>query len=170
MKNIFSFVFLLLLCMNNTGCATIYGKEWNRTFFATDLSKVSGGESKDSVVKTLGGVCMPIALEVQDGHKFEVLEFNEKPGYVGRVNKAYWTPYWVYFMDDKLVKYERATQQALIEHTKWIQEVEAMAATMGAFKGTALMPYQHKVDVNGNVNVRSNVNVQGDVDVNVRKR
>ena len=46
------------------------------------------------------GNCTPIALEVQDGHKFEVLEFNEKPSYVGRVNKAYWTPYWVYFMDD----------------------------------------------------------------------
>ena len=41
-----------------------------------------------------------------------------------------------------------------------IQEVEAMAATMDAFEGTALMPYQHKVDVD------SNVNVQGNVDVN----
>ena len=162
MRNIFSLIFLLLLCINNIGCTTIYGKEWTRTFYTTDLVKVSGGENKESVVKKLGGICTPIALEVQDGHKFEVLEFNEKPSYAGRVNKAYWTPYWVYFMDDKLVKYERATQQALIEHTKMIQEVEAMAATMDAFKGTALMPYQHKVDVN------SNVNVQGNVDVNVR--
>ncbi len=139
MKRIMVLLPILILF---SGCTTIYGKNWTRTFSTSDLAKVSGGEDRESVIKELGGVYTPVALEIQGGHKFEVIEFNEKPDYVGRVNKAYWTPYWVYFMDDKLVKYERATQQALLEHTKWIQEVQATASTMNAFKGTALMPYQ----------------------------
>jgi hypothetical protein len=130
-----------------SGCTTIYGKEWNRTFFSSDLNKVSLGEDKASVVNKLGGVYASIASEIKDDHKFEVLEFNEKPDYVGRVNKAYWMPYWLYFMDDKLVKYERATQQALLEHAKWMDEVQGTALTMEAFKGTSVMPYQHKVEI-----------------------
>jgi len=142
-----AFVITMLL----SGCAT-----WNRTFFASDLVKLSGGENKADVIKNLGGVCTPIDFQTQDGHKFEVFEFNEKPFYVGRANKAYWTPYWVYFMDDKLVKYERAEGQALLEHTKWMQDVYAMAITMDAFKGTALMPYQHNISgkIEHDVNIR----------------
>lgn len=146
-KDIFLCCGLVGLMALLSGCTTIYGKNWTRTFFASDLAKINIGEGRASVVEKLGGVCTSIALETKDGHKFEVLEFNEKPSYVGRVNAAYWTPYWVYFMDERLVKYERATQQALLEHTKWMQEVQSMALTMDAFKGTAVMPYQHKVEL-----------------------
>lgn len=154
-------IFILALCFIASGCATT---DWNRTFFAADLAKVSGGENKALVIKKLGNEFTPIALETKNGHRFEVLEFNEKPIYVGRLNRAYWTPYWIYFMDDKLVKYERAEGKAFLEHTKWMQEVQAMASTMDAFKGTVIMPYQV------NSNVKSNVNVQGNVDVNIRRQ
>ena len=96
-KNLIIASFLLFLF----GCAT-----WNRTFFAKDLSKISLGEDKSSVVNKLGGSYETASSEMKDGHKVEVLVFYEKPFYVGRANSDFWTPYYIYFVDDKLVKYE----------------------------------------------------------------
>lgn len=147
---------MCIVLIGVTSCAT-----WSRTFFASDLSKITLGESKSAIVEKLGGTYIPVASAVEGGHRFELLEFVEKPFYVGRVNKAYWTRYWVYFMDDKLVKYERATAENLLEHQRWVQDVLASAATIEAFKGTSAMPYH--VDHSGRVD--SNVNVTGSVDL-----
>ncbi len=136
------------------GCAS-----WSRTFFAKDLVNVNLGEEKSAVVKKLGGVATPVAAQTHEGHLFEILEFAEKPFYAGRPNKAYWTRYWVYFMDNKMVKYEKAYAADAIEHDKWMADVMAMASTMEAFKGTAVMPYQinQSVQHSGQVNVDANV-------------
>ena len=147
---------MFIVLMGVTSCAT-----WSRTFFASDLSKITLGENKSFVVEKLGGTYTPVASAVEDGHRLELFEFVEKPLYVGRVNKAYWTRYWVYFMDDRLVKYERATAENLLEHQRWVQDVLASAATIEAFKGTSAMPYH--VEHSGRVD--SNVNVTGRIDV-----
>jgi hypothetical protein len=148
-------VFLLL-----NGCST-----WSRTFFAKNLTNVQLGGKKEDVVRQLGGVATPVAAQNYEGHFLEVLEFSEKPFYVGRVNKAYWTRYWVYFMDGRMVKYQKAYAADVFEHDKWVADVMATAATMDAFKGTALMPLQanqsaqHSGQVNVNANVSGNVRV-----------
>lgn len=151
---------MILVVVSTASCAT-----WTRTFFAGDLSIVSLGDDKDVVIEGLGGVYTPVASVTRDGHLFEVLEFVEKPFYMGRANSAFWTRYWVYFMDGKLVKYERATAENLMEHLKWIDNVMAMAATIDAFKGTSLSPIHVEQSIEHSGRIDSDVNVRGTIDV-----
>jgi len=137
----------MTLCLICSSCTAIYGKHWPRAFFAEQLTAITLGEGKESVVEKLGGQYTPVASTVREGVQYEILEFAEKNRWIGRTNRAYWTLYWVYFVDNKCVKFERASQQMTIDRDNWHKEIRSIAMTMEAFKGTALMPYQ----VNQNV-------------------
>lgn len=125
-----------------SGCTTM-----ERTFMATDLAKVSIGDSKATVVAALGGVATPVAVATEDGHVVEILEFVEKPVFYGRANDAFWSRYWTYFVDGQLVSYEKAYDADALAHEQWVDETLAQAATMDAVKGTALAPYKVDVDI-----------------------
>lgn len=146
-----------------TSCAT-----WQRTFFKEDLSKISPGEDKQTVVSKLGGTANPIAFETKNGHTYEVLEFVEKPVYVGRVNDAFWTRYWVYFEDGKYVKYALATEANAMAQNKDYQQQMAGAAALSAVKGTSVMPYTVNQQHSGTVQHTGTINQNINADVRVR--
>lgn len=136
-------VFMLLIgLVAVSGCTTM-----ERTFMATDLAKVSIGDSKATVVAALGGVATPVAVATEDGHVVEILEFVEKPVFVGRANDAFWSRYWTYFVDGRLVSYEKAYDADALAHEQWVDSTLAQAATMDAFKGTAVAPSKVDVDI-----------------------
>ena len=156
-KNMRNCLFISLVAIILSGCAT-----WNRTFFSRDLAMLSVGMTKQQVIQQLN-TPQEIVMARQTEHGLlEVFEYVEKPFYYGRLNKAYWTAYWVYFLDGKLSGYERAEA---VNAQKRLDRLEQLA-TVEALKGTALMPLQQNIQVDGTINH----NVQGTIlqDVNVR--
>jgi len=147
-----SFVVLLFL----TGCAT-----WNRTFFSKDLAVLSVGMTKQDVIQQISTPQEVVMARRTEQGLLEVFEYVEKPAYYGRLNKAYWTSYWVYFIDGRLAGYERAET---VNARKRLDRLEQLA-TVEALKGTALIPVEHSVNVQGTVD--QNVNVQGTINHNV---
>jgi hypothetical protein len=125
-----------------TSCAT-----WNRTFYSSDLAMISAGMTKPQVIQQLNKPEEIVMSRETPKGMLEVFEYVEKPAYYGRLNKAYWTSYWVYFINGKLAGYERADA---VNERKRLDRFEQLAQ-FESLKGTSLMPTQQNININGKI-------------------
>ncbi|MBN1493970.1 MAG: hypothetical protein JW938_07475 [Candidatus Omnitrophica bacterium] len=102
----------------------LFGCAYDQALFRAErLSDIGIGEERGFTVHKLGENYTPVLLENKGGDRFEVIEYYEKPLMMGKVTEESWRVYRIYFINDKLVGYERCSRgDAVIAYEKWLEE------------------------------------------------
>jgi hypothetical protein len=105
-------------------------------FSAGHLSRVQVGEEKEFALMKLGPDFTPLVLENKSGDKYEVMEYREKPFIIGR-DRAFR----VYFINNKLVGYERDRDEGIIPYENWIEAAPSVSMPGKRIQTVSLTQY-----------------------------
>ncbi len=101
---LFLFLFLFSACSHDP-----------RLFTADHLEKIQVGEEKEFALLKLGPDFTPLVCEDKYGDKFEVMEYREKP-FIFAATRVYR----VYFVNNKLLGYERSRGGEVTPYEHWV--------------------------------------------------
>jgi hypothetical protein len=110
-------------------------------FSARHLSRVQVGEEKEFALMKLGPDFTPLVLENKSGDKYEVMEYREKPAVIGKLSERSWRLYRVYFINNKLVGYERARDEGIIPYENWIEAAPSIGMPGKRIQAVSLTQY-----------------------------